>query len=63
MAIKGPAQHDENGLLRRIHSEFGFIAGNFLIMVLSWLLLDFFSEMPATYYPSTSKPSAAQRRA
>ncbi len=51
MADEGSAQHGENGLLRRLHSEFGFIAGNFLIMVLSWLILDFFSEMPATYYP------------
>ena len=51
MAAEGSDQHEENGLLRRLHSEFGFIAGNFLIMVLSWLILDFFSEMPATYYP------------
>ena len=51
MADEGSAQHGENGLPRRLHSEFGFIAGNFLIMVLSWLILDFFSEMPATYYP------------
>jgi MFS family permease len=51
MATEGSAQHEENGLLRRLHSEFGFIAGNFLIMVLSWLVLDFFSEMPSTYYP------------
>lgn len=51
MADEVSAQHGENGLLRRLHSEFGFIAGNFLIMVLSWLILDFFSEMPATYYP------------
>lgn len=51
MADEGSAQYGENGLLRRLHSEFGFIAGNFLIMVLSWLILDFFSEMPATYYP------------
>ena len=51
MAAEDSDQHEENGLLRRLHSEFGFIAGNFLIMVLSWLILDFFSEMPATYYP------------
>ncbi|UCH57876.1 MAG: MFS transporter [Candidatus Bathyarchaeota archaeon] len=39
------------GLLGRLRSEFGFIQGNFLIMVLSWLALDFASELPATYYP------------
>jgi len=41
----------EPSLLSRLRSEFGFIQGNFLIMVLSWIVLDFFSEMPSTYYP------------
>jgi MFS family permease len=39
------------GLLIRLSEEFGFIRGNFLIMVLSWLILDFAGEMPSTYYP------------
>jgi len=39
------------GMLDRVRSEFGFIKGNFLIMVLSWLVLDFASELPSTYYP------------
>jgi len=39
------------GILDRVRSEFGFIRGNFLIMVLSWLVLDFASELPSTYYP------------
>jgi len=51
MAGEDEARDEGNGLLRGLRSEFGFIAGNFLIMVLSWLVLDFFSEMPATYYP------------
>ncbi|MDH5791901.1 MAG: MFS transporter [Candidatus Bathyarchaeota archaeon] len=38
-------------LLIRLSEEFGFIRGNFLIMVLSWLILDFAGEMPSTYYP------------
>jgi len=38
------------GLPGRLRSEFGFIRGNFLIMVLSWLVLDFFTELPNTYY-------------
>ncbi|MCW4036783.1 MAG: hypothetical protein NWE75_06285, partial [Candidatus Bathyarchaeota archaeon] len=42
---------EEKGLIGRIRSEFGFIRGNFLVMVLSWLILDFASEMPSTYYP------------
>jgi MFS family permease len=39
------------GLLSRFRSEFSFVEGNFLIMVLSWLILDFASELPSTYYP------------
>ncbi len=39
------------GLLGRFRSEFGFIQGNFLVMVMSWIILDFASELPATYYP------------
>jgi len=38
-------------LVGKFKSEFGFITGNFLIMVASWLVLDFASELPATYYP------------
>jgi MFS family permease len=41
----------KNGLLSRFRSEFGFIQGNFLVMVMSWIILDFASELPATYYP------------
>ena len=42
---------DSGSLTSWLRSEFGFIAGNFLIMVTSWLVLDFASELPATYYP------------
>jgi MFS family permease len=38
------------GLLSRIASEFDFIRGNFLILVISWLIMDLASEMPTTYY-------------
>ena len=38
------------GVLSRISAEFSFIKGNFLILVLSWLMMDLASEMPATYY-------------
>lgn len=37
-------------LLSRLASEFSFIRGNFLLLVLSWLFMDFASEMPGTYY-------------
>jgi MFS family permease len=41
----------KGGILAKIRSEFAFIQGNFLVMVLSWLVLDFASELPSTYYP------------
>jgi len=43
-------QSDKQGLLHRFREEFSFVEGNFLIMVLSWLILDFFTELPGTYY-------------
>ncbi|MGD2200685.1 MAG: MFS transporter [Candidatus Bathyarchaeota archaeon] len=53
MEIEGAQEVDnkETGLFSRLRSEFSFIQGNFLIMLLSWLVLDFASELPATYYP------------
>ncbi|TRO50903.1 MFS transporter [Candidatus Bathyarchaeota archaeon] len=39
------------GLLTRFKSEFGFIQGNFLLLMMSWLILDFCAELPATYFP------------
>lgn len=42
---------EKKNLFQRIRSEFSFIKGNFLIMVLSWLILDLFNELPGTYYP------------
>ena len=37
-------------LLSRLQSEFGFIQGNFLLLLVSWLILDFCAELPATYF-------------
>ena len=37
-------------LLSRLQSEFGFIQGNFLLLLMSWLILDFCAELPATYF-------------
>ena len=34
----------------RIRSEFSFVQGNYLILVISWILMDFASEMPSLYY-------------
>jgi len=37
-------------MIERLRKEFGFIKGNFLILVFSWILMDFAREMPGTYY-------------
>ncbi|UCD43863.1 MAG: MFS transporter [Candidatus Bathyarchaeota archaeon] len=37
-------------MIERFRNEFGFIKGNFLILVLSWILMDFAREIPGTYY-------------
>jgi MFS family permease len=34
----------------RIEKEFSFIKGNYAILVVTWILIDFASEIPATYY-------------
>jgi len=38
------------GLLERVREEFAFIRGNYAVLVTSWLIMDFASEVPATYY-------------
>jgi MFS family permease len=37
--------------LTRLRGEFGFIRGNFLLLMVSWLIVDFFAELPGTYFP------------
>ena len=44
------AAQERKGLLSRLASEFSFIRGNFLLLVISWLIMDFAGEMPGTYY-------------
>src|SRR4030042_4951683 len=34
----------------RLRNEFSFIRGNYLILVISWVLMDFAGEMPSLYY-------------
>jgi len=33
-----------------LRNEFSFIKGNYAILITSWILIDFASELPATYY-------------
>lgn len=51
MSTGDESEEAPQGLLQRLRSEFDFVQGNFLVMVLSWLFLDFFTEIPGTYYP------------
>ena len=37
------------GVLDRLRSEFSFFQGNYLILILSWILMDFAGEVSATY--------------
>ena len=37
--------------IRNILSDFSFIKGNFLIILMGWLIVDFTREMANTYYP------------
>ncbi|MFH1180604.1 MAG: MFS transporter [Candidatus Bathyarchaeota archaeon] len=39
------------GTFSRLRSEFDFIKGNFLLLIISWLILDFCAELPGTYFP------------
>jgi MFS family permease len=45
------ADNQRGGALSRLRSEFGFIQGNFLLLMASWLVVDFFAELPGTYFP------------
>jgi MFS family permease len=51
MEIAIPKTVEKTGLLKRLRSQFSFIQGNFLILMTSWLILDFASETPMTYFP------------
>lgn len=48
---EGDFKGKKDSVFRRLRTDFHFISGNFRIMLLSWLALDFFSELPRTYYP------------
>lgn len=45
-----PETAKEAGLFSRIRSEFDFITGNFLVLTVSWVIMDLASELPSTYY-------------
>jgi len=36
--------------VEKLKQEFSFIRGNYLILIMSWILMDFAGELPGTYY-------------
>ncbi|MBN1683361.1 MFS transporter [Candidatus Bathyarchaeota archaeon] len=42
---------EERSFKGKIRREFAFVTGNFAIMLTSWFFMDFFNELPTTYYP------------
>jgi len=38
------------GIVATLKREFSFIRGNYLVLVLSWIFMDFANEIPGTYY-------------
>jgi MFS family permease len=38
------------GLFENLRNEFSFIKGNYAVMITSWIIVDFASELPATYF-------------
>ncbi len=36
--------------MERLRREFSFVKGNYAVLVVSWVLIDFAMELPATYY-------------
>jgi MFS family permease len=37
-------------VVAKLREEFSFVQGNYLILVISWVLMDFANEMPSLYY-------------
>jgi hypothetical protein len=37
-------------LIEKMKTEFSFFRGNYLILIISWILMDFTGELPGTYY-------------
>lgn len=33
-----------------LRNQFSFVQGNYLILIISWILMDFAGELPGTYY-------------
>lgn len=38
------------GFIENVKEQFSFVRGNYLILIISWILMDFAGELPGTYY-------------
>ena len=38
-------------ITENLKEQFSFIKGNYLVLIISWVLMDFAGELPGTYYP------------
>ena len=55
--------NSQKGLISRIRTEFDFIHGNFLLLIISWFIVEFFAELPGTYFPPCVKALGDTARA
>ncbi|MCS7373774.1 MAG: MFS transporter [archaeon GB-1845-036] len=49
--MKSQGGGEKLSIIFRLRSEFSFIRGNFLLLLLSWIIIDFFDELSRTYSP------------
>jgi DHA1 family multidrug resistance protein-like MFS transporter len=50
MAMLHGAEPNVN-LVEKFRKEFPFFRGNYMILIISWIMMDFAGELPGTYYP------------
>jgi len=48
--LSNPAWRNAMKFVTKLREEFSFIKGNYLILVITWVLMDFANELPALYY-------------
>jgi len=46
-----PCRNIMMGFTEYLKAQFSFIRGNYLVLIISWILMDFAGELPGTYYP------------
>ncbi len=44
------SDEDKLGFISKVKAEFSFVRGNYLLLILSWILMDFALELPSIFY-------------